>query len=87
MPWGFSTPPPPAKCLYVKDNGLLFIYLRRTQLLLQYASKLFSNHNNAVFDSIFIPKFEVLFVQKPKAIVISGIWIEPELAAPGIGVY
>ncbi|MCU7801126.1 MAG: hypothetical protein KZQ70_13560, partial [gamma proteobacterium symbiont of Lucinoma myriamae] len=57
---------------------------RRTKLALQYSLKLKSNPSNPTYQSVFRPRFKMLFENKPNAIPTFGLRISPILEATDI---
>jgi len=72
----FRTSPVESLCVAANEESL---YRRRDRLALQYALRMKSTPTNAVHDTIFKPRYETLFRNKPTQIPNFGLWIQETL--------
>ena len=72
----FRTSPAHSLCVEANELPLSF---RREKLALQFATKIAANTNNPVYETIFNPRYVVLFARKPRDIPTFGIRIEKSL--------
>ena len=68
----------PTQSLCVEANELP-LHLRREKLALQFSTKIATNPNNPVYDTVFNPWYVDLFARKPRVIPTFGIRIKESL--------
>ena len=71
----------PVESLYAESNEPS-LYIRREKLSLQYVTKLAANPRNSAYDCVFNPKYERFYNNKPTAIKLLGLRIQPLLERP-----
>ena len=75
----------PVESLYAESNEPS-LYIRRVKLSLQYVSKLAANPRNSAYDCVFNPKYERFYNNKPKAIKLLGLSVQPLLEEANINI-
>ena len=75
----------PIESLYAESNEPS-LYIRREKLSLQYVAKLAANPRNSAYDCVLNPKYERFYNNKPTAIKLLGLRIQPLLGEANINI-